>query len=212
MPQMEGRVARWYAQQRRSGNQIGAYRTQAAELTDGLPSGADVLEVAPGPGYLAIEMARLGLVHVTGLDISRTFVDIARENARQAGVHVDFRQGDAASLPFDADSFDLIVCQAACKNFAQPVDALDEMQRVLRDGGVALIHDMRREASGADIDQEVGKMELSRLNALLTKTALTMLRLRAYSRAEFERLAAQSAFRTCDIQSEGIGMVVRLEA
>jgi hypothetical protein len=54
-------------------------------------------------------------------------------------------------------------------------------------------------------------MELSRLNALLTKTALTMLRLRAYSRAEFERLAAQSAFRTCDIQSEGIGMVVRLE-
>jgi hypothetical protein len=38
-----------------------------------------------------------------------------------------------------------------------------------------------------------------------------MLRLRAYSRAEFERLAAQSAFRTCDIQSEGIGMVVRLE-
>jgi ubiquinone/menaquinone biosynthesis C-methylase UbiE len=157
-------------------------------------------------------MARLGLVHVTGLDISRTFVDIARENARQAGVHVDFRQGDAASLPFDADSFDLIVCQAACKNFAQPVDALDEMQRVLRDGGVALIHDMRREASGADIDQEVGKMELSRLNALLTKTALTMLRLRAYSRAEFERLAAQSAFRTCDIQSEGIGMVVRLEA
>jgi ubiquinone/menaquinone biosynthesis C-methylase UbiE len=150
------------------------YRTQAAELTDGLPSGADVLEVAPGPGYLAIEMARLGLVHVTGLDISRTFVDIARENARQAGVRVDFRQGDAASMPFDVDSFDLIVCQAAFKNFAQPVDALDEMQRVLRDGGVALIHDMRRDASGADIDQEVGKMELSRLNALLTKTALTM--------------------------------------
>ena len=55
-------------------------------------------------------------------------------------------------------------------------------------------------------------MELSRLNALLTKAALTMLRLRAYSRAEFERLAAQSAFRTCDIHSEGIGMVVRLES
>jgi ubiquinone/menaquinone biosynthesis C-methylase UbiE len=163
------------------------------------------------PDALAIEMARLGLVHVTGLDISRTFVEIARENAGHAGVRVDFRQGDVATMPFDADSFDLIVCQAAFKNFAQPVDALDEMQRVLRDGGVALIHDMRRDASGADIDQEVGRMELSRLNALLTKTALTMLRLRAYSRAEFERLAAQSAFRTRDIQSEGIGMVVRLE-
>lgn len=212
MPQMEGRVARWYARQRRSGYQIAAYRIQAAELTDGLPSGAAVLEVAPGPGYLAIEMARLGVVDVTGLDISRTFVGIARENARQAAVRVDFRQGDAASMPFDADSFDLIVCQAAFKNFAQPVDALDEMHRVLRAGGTALIYDMRRDAPGADIDREVGRMELSRPNALLTKAALTMLRLRAYSRAEFERLAAQSAFRTCEIQSEGIGMVVRLEA
>jgi hypothetical protein len=86
------------------------------------------------------------------------------------------------------------------------------MHRVLRHGGTALIHDMHRDASGADIGREVGRMELSRLNALLTKAALTMLRLRAYSRVEFERLAVESAFRTCDIQAEGIGMVVRLEA
>jgi ubiquinone/menaquinone biosynthesis C-methylase UbiE len=38
----------------------------------------------------------------TGLDISRSFVEIAGENARQAAVSVDFRHGDAAGLPFDA--------------------------------------------------------------------------------------------------------------
>ena len=51
-------MARWYARVRGSGSQIEAYRKQAGQLTAGLPSGARVLEVAPGPGYLAIEMAR----------------------------------------------------------------------------------------------------------------------------------------------------------
>ena len=94
-PEMEGAVARWYAKLRRSGNQMAEYRKQAALLTEGLPAGAKVLEVAPGPGYLAIEIARLGF-QVTALDISRTFVQIGTDKARQAGVSVDFRQGDAA--------------------------------------------------------------------------------------------------------------------
>ncbi len=211
LPEMEGTAARWYARQRGSGPQIEAYRKQAAQLTDGLPGGADVLEVAPGPGYLAIEMARLGRFHVTGLDISRSFVEIASANARQAGVSVDFRHGDASSLPFDAGSFDLVVCQAAFKNFAQPGGALDEMYRVLRSTGTAVIQDMSREASIADIDREVKGMGVSRLNGFMTKWALVMLRRRAYSRAQFQRLAADSPFPTCDIQTEGVGIEVRLK-
>ena len=119
-PEMEGPVARWYARVRGSKSQLEAYRKQALQLTGGLPAGASVLEVAPGPGYLAVEMARTGRVHVTGLDISRTFVQIASENARKAGVSVDFRQGDAARMPFEAESFDLVLCQAAFKNFTLP--------------------------------------------------------------------------------------------
>src|SRR5438477_4807745 len=114
---MEGIVARWYARIRSSGSQIEDWRKQAAKLTSGLPDGADVLEVAPGPGYFAIEMAREGRLHITGLDISHTFVEIATENARQAGVSVVFEQGDASGMPFADGSFDLIVCQAAFKNF-----------------------------------------------------------------------------------------------
>jgi ubiquinone/menaquinone biosynthesis C-methylase UbiE len=210
IPEMEGAVARWYARQRGSPSQLEAYRVQAAQLTTGLPSGANVLEVAPGPGYLAIELARLGF-HVTALDISRSFVEIARRNARQAAVGVDFRQGDAASLPFDAESFDLVVCQAAFKNFTRPVSALDEMHRVLRRGGTAVIQDLRRDASGADIDREVEGMGLGRLSGRMTRSALRMLRRRAYTPTQFERLAAQSAFRTCDIRTQGVGMEIRLQ-
>ncbi|WP_433351223.1 class I SAM-dependent methyltransferase [Microtetraspora malaysiensis] len=208
-PGMEGAMARWYARQRGSAPQVAAVRRYAAQLAASLPSGAAVLEVAPGPGYLAVEMARLGFA-VTGLDISHTFVEIASERARRAGVSVRIEQGDAADLPFDDASFDLVVCQAAFKNFGRPVRAMDEMHRVLRDGGTAVIHDLNRDASGADIGEEVRRMELNRLNSVLTRVPLTMLKRRAYARAQFERLAAESAFHTCDVRADGISLEVRL--
>ena len=209
-PEMEGIVARWYAGIRRSGSQAEEYRKQAARLTASLPAGADILEVAPGPGYFAIEMARQGGFHVTGLDISRTFVEIASENAKKAGVNADFRQGDAARMPFGAESFDLVVCQAAFKNFTQPRSALAEMFRVLRTGGTAVIQDMSGNASHADIEQEVRKMELGRLSSFMTKATLEMLRRRAYAPAQFENLVDESLFMTCDIGKAGIGLEVRL--
>lgn len=208
---MEGVVARWYARIRRSGSQIQEWRKQAAHLTGGLPDGADVLEVAPGPGYFAIELARLGRLHVTGLDISHTFVALARENARQAGVSVDFQQGNASSMPFADGSFDLIICQAAFKNFSQPGQAIDEMYQVLRSGGMAVIQDMWKEASEATIREEVNAMRLGPVNAFLTRRSLRMLRRRAYTREQFERLATASAFGGGEIETSGIGIEVRLK-
>ncbi len=209
-PEMEGLVAGWYARIRGTDSQIEAYRREAERLTASLPAGASVLEVAFGPGYLAIELARLGQYNVTGLDISHTFVKIASRNARAAGVTADFHQGDAAVMPFAADTFDLIVCQAAFKNFVHPASALSEMHRVLRNGGTALIQDMSSDASHAAIEQEVKGMGLGRVSSFTTKGTLEMLKRRAYSPARFVRLAAESPFQTCEISTKGIGLEVRL--
>ncbi len=210
VPEMEGPMARWYARQRGSASQLEEYRQQALRLTGDLPDGADVLEVAPGPGYLAIEIARLGRSRVTGLDISRTFVALASEKAGQAGVRVDFRHGSADSLPFEAESFERIVCQAAFKNFTRPGRVLDEMHRVLRVGGTAVIQDMYRDATRADIAREVRQMRLTRLNALAVRNTLAWLRRRAYSRQQFERLVTASVFGTGEIEVDGISIEVRL--
>ncbi|HEY0831737.1 MAG TPA: class I SAM-dependent methyltransferase [Candidatus Dormibacteraeota bacterium] len=210
-PEMEGPVARWYARVRGSKSQIENYGKQAVQLTADLPAGARVLEVAPGPGYLAIEMARPGRVQVTGLDISHTFVEIATANARNAGVTIDFRQGDAARMQFENETFDLVVCQAAFKNFTQPHTALAEMHRVLRAGGTAVIQDMSRDATHADIEQEVNAMDLGRFSTLTTKATLEMLKRRAYAPAQFARIASDSPFRTCEITTAGIGLEVRLK-
>src|SRR5215472_14635175 len=208
---MEGIVARWYTRIRSSGSQIEEWRKQAAQLTGSLPDGADVLEVAPGPGYFAIELARLDRLHVTGMDIGHTFVGIAREHARQAGVSVDFQQGDVSNMPFAEGCFDLIVCQAAFKNFSRPGKAIDEMYRVLRDGGTAVIQDMWKDASDATIREEVKPMRLNPVNAFMTRWALRMLRRRAYTKEQFERLAADSAFGGGEIATSGIGIEVRLK-
>ena len=209
-PEMEGPIARWYARVRGTDSQLDLYRKQARELTAGVADGARVLEVAPGPGYLAIEIARIGRLAVTGLDISHTFVEIATENARKATVSVDFRQGDVARMPFEAGTFDLIVCQAAFKNFTLPRSALADMHRVLCPGGTAVIQDMSRDATHSDIDREVDQMHLGRVTNFTTKATLEMLKRRAYAPAELVRLAAQSPFGTSDVTTEGIGLEIRL--
>jgi ubiquinone/menaquinone biosynthesis C-methylase UbiE len=204
---MEGIVARWYAR-----NTAGRDHRKSAELVAGqVAVGGSILEVAPGPGYLAIELAKLGTYRVFGLDISQSFVQMAKARAQDAGVAVEFRHGDAAHMPFPQDSFDFIVCQAAFKNFSEPVQALREMHRVLKPGGKALILDLRPDASPKAINAEVKNMKLGWFNSLMTKLAFRYCLLkRAYSREQFRRMAFQTPFKTCEIQEEPLGLMVAL--
>jgi ubiquinone/menaquinone biosynthesis C-methylase UbiE len=203
---MEGAIARWYARNTRS---RGDHRESAEHIAARLAAGARVLEVAPGPGYLAIELARRGDFKVVGLDISRSFVDIARQNAHDAGVAVTFVQGNAAAMPFAANTFDFIVCKAAFKNFAEPIEALDEMYRVLRPTGTALIVDLRPDASADAIRAEIAKMGLGWFNALLTRLVFKYTLLpSAYSQDQFRQMAVRSTFGRCSIAQSAIGLEV----
>ncbi len=206
---MEGALARWYA--RITGNDIDQFRKEARTLTEQLAEGSRILEVAPGPGFLAIELAKLGRYRVVGLDISKTFVELATKNAREAEVNVAFHRGNAASMPFEPDSFDLIVCRAAFKNFSEPVRALAEMHRVLKPGGKAFIFDLRPDATPADIAAAVDGMKLGRLNAMITRlTFKHMLLKRAHSKESLRQMVAQTPFETCTFREDSIGHEIAL--
>ena len=207
---MEGPVARWYEKVVR--RDLEEVRRLARSLADGLAPDAAVLEVAPGPGFLAIELAKLGGGRrVVGLDISRSFVEMAAANAREAGVSVDFRLGDASAMPFEPGSFDRIVCRAAFKNFTRPGAAIDEMHRVLRPGGRAVIIDLRRDARPDEIAAYVDGLGLGRFDALATRWIFRhMLIKRAYTAEQFRAMAAASRFGGCTIELSGTGMVVTL--
>ena len=89
-----GRLAGWYA--RLTSRDMEEFSSLAQRMAGQLAKGSDVIEVAPGPGYWAVELAKRGDFHITGLDLSVDFVRMAAESGRQAGVSIDFRHGNAA--------------------------------------------------------------------------------------------------------------------
>jgi ubiquinone/menaquinone biosynthesis C-methylase UbiE len=199
---MEGIIASWYARQ--TARDIEEFRGAARRIAAHLNSGSRVLEIAPGPGYLAIELARLTGGSVTGVDISQSFVRIAEENARKAGVRVSFEVGDAADLPFPDDQFDFIVCRAAFKNFGRPLVALNEMHRVLKQGGTALIIDLRKDFSPQAVRDYVRGRGM--LNAFIVRLIFsTVLKKRAYTKESMTHLVAQSRFGQGEIRLDPIG-------
>jgi ubiquinone/menaquinone biosynthesis C-methylase UbiE len=206
-PAMEGAIASWYARITQGDR---GYRPLADAIAARIPRGARVLEVAPGPGYLAIELAHRGLA-VSAVDISKSFVRITRDNARAAGVEIDVRVGNASQLPYADGAFDFLVCRAAFKNFGDPLGALDEAHRVLAPGGLASIIDLRKEASRDEIRAEVDAMDLSRLNALWTRWTFRWFLLgKAYSEPALRALVEHSRFGRGEIVRDGIAFDLRL--
>jgi ubiquinone/menaquinone biosynthesis C-methylase UbiE len=199
---MEGFIATWYARQ--TGHDLDEFKATARRIAPHIGAGVRVLEIAPGPGYLAIELVKLTGCRMVGLDLSHTFVRIAGANAHKAGLRIDFEQGDAADLPFAAEQFDFIVCRAAFKNFARPLEALDEMRRVLRANGVALIIDLRKDFSPQAVNDYVRCRGF--INAAIIKlTFNTMLKKRAYGKERIAELVARSQFRQGDVRLDPIG-------
>jgi ubiquinone/menaquinone biosynthesis C-methylase UbiE len=207
---MEGAVARWYDRSTRK--DMERFRALAGRLRTVLPQGGDMLEVAPGPGFVAIEMAKGGAYRVTGLDVSRTMVELARRNAAEAGVDVAFRHGNVSAMPFADNSFDLLACSAAFKNFSEPHRALEEMYRVLRPGGTAVVLDLRRDVPMSEIRKYFGSIGLSTVERWITvATFRFMLLKRAYAPAQFEAMLADIPFQSKEVRLVDIGVELWLQ-
>jgi len=206
---MEGMIAAWYA--KTTLKDLKRHKLMAKQLVEKIPAHGKVLEIAPGPGYFCIELAKLGDYQITGLDISKSFVEIARRNAAEKGLKIDFREGNASAMPFEDHTFDFTFCQAAFKNFSEPVKAIAEMYRVLRPGGVSVIADLRRDASAKEIDREVRGMGLGRVNQFLVRWTFDQMLLKsAYSVDEIKKMVAQTPFGKCQISTDGVGFQVVL--
>ncbi len=207
---MEGLIATWYA--KTTLKDLKRHKLMAKQLVEKIPANGKVLEIAPGPGYFCIELAKLGNYKITGLDISKSFVEIARKNAAEVGLKIDFREGNASAMPFEDHMFDFTFCQAAFKNFSEPVKAIAEMYRVLRPGGLSVIADLRRDASPEEIDREVKDMGLSRINEFLVKWTFDQMLLKsAYNVDEIKTMVSQTPFGNCKIKMDGVGFQIWLE-
>jgi ubiquinone/menaquinone biosynthesis C-methylase UbiE len=100
----------------------------------GIQPGEDVLDVACGTGNAALRAASAG-ARTVGVDLTPELLDVGRRLASEAGVSVEWREGDAESLPLPNEGFDVVMSVFGCM-FAPRHDVVArELARVLRQGG-----------------------------------------------------------------------------
>jgi SAM-dependent methyltransferase len=129
-----------------------------------LQAGERVLDVACGTGIVARLAAQYvgASGHVTGLDINPGMLAVARSLAPAQGGTVEWREGDAMTMPFSDETFDVAFCQLGLQYFAERPQALREIRRVVvPEGRLALlvwrsiVHSPGYVALAAALDQHV---------------------------------------------------------
>ncbi|HEU4480649.1 MAG TPA: class I SAM-dependent methyltransferase [Actinomycetota bacterium] len=128
-----------------------------------LPEGARILDVGCGPGRHSVPLARAGLA-VTGVDVSRRFLDLAAAAARAAGVGASFFEVDARRMPFE-EEFDAVVsiCQGGFGLMGKD-DALvlRRMAEAVKPGGIVVLtafsalYEAKHARAGATFDPDAG--------------------------------------------------------
>lgn len=115
----------------------------AGYLLDVLEPGASLLDVGCGPGTITLDLAaRVASGRVVGLDASAEVIAQAEARRIEAGVdHVAFVVGDVYRLGFDDQRFDVVHAHQVLQHLTDPVAALVEVRRVLRDGGRLAVRD-----------------------------------------------------------------------
>lgn len=113
---------------------------ELAELCH-IDRGAKVLDVASGTGESACYLAENFGCSVVGVDASEHMIEKAREKARERGLNIEFKKGDAHNLPFGDDAFDVVISECTTC-LLDKERAIREMVRVAKPGGYVGIHDI----------------------------------------------------------------------
>jgi len=117
-----------------------------------------ILDIGTGPGRLPIEITkRVRNVKVIGIDLSEDMVKIARKNADKEGLtnRVEFKVGSAYDTGFKDGSIDLVVSTGVVHHLKEPVNAFNEIYRILRRGGEAWIYDGRKDVTRVEFEETV---------------------------------------------------------
>ncbi|MFD5785717.1 methyltransferase domain-containing protein [Streptomyces sp. NPDC127037] len=115
----------------------------AAYLVGELRPGLSVLDVGCGPGTITADLAALVAPgRVTGLDTTDEILAQAAEAAAERGLdNVEFAVADVHALDYPDDSFDVVHAHQVLQHVGDPVQALREMRRVCRPGGIVAARD-----------------------------------------------------------------------
>jgi ubiquinone/menaquinone biosynthesis C-methylase UbiE len=121
----------------------GYYSQVADEIVSHIRQG-NILDLGTGPGYLPIEIVRRAPgVYLTGVDLSRKLIHMARVNAQQAGLssRIRFEVGNSGRLHFNDAVFDMVISTGMLHSLKNPIKVIKEVKRILKPGAEAWIYD-----------------------------------------------------------------------
>jgi len=157
----------------------------------------EVLDVACGPGMVACEFARHA-GRVTGVDITPAMIEQAKKRQREQNQsNLDWKVGEAVPLPYDDNSFSLVITRYSFHHLLSPELALAEMIRVCRPGGRVLVADV---AVAPEKSAAYDRLEILRDPS----------HTHALTRDEFAELFGRSGLADC--RRSGYGVDIELES
>jgi ubiquinone/menaquinone biosynthesis C-methylase UbiE len=139
--------------------------------------GKKMLEIGCGAGVDLVRFARAGAI-VTGVDLSQTSIDLARQNIAQNGLQADLRIMNGEALQFADNSFDIVYAHGVLQYTADSDRMISEIHRVLKPGGEAVLMVYNRN-SWLNFMSKVAKVPLEHEDAPV---------LRKFSIAEFRQM------------------------
>ena len=169
------------------------WREHCASLVDhfgDVGASPRVLDLGIGPGISGIAVKdRLPQSHVVGVDFSERMLQKARRYSAEAGVELELLCADAAKLPLDDDSFDVVMGHSFLYLLPDPEAVVDEIERVLRPGGRCVFLEPHEEGRHSDwmkmigsdgrfvlsmalwriVSGQYGRFSVERLRALLSR-------------------------------------------
>jgi len=114
------------------------WRKRAVDMAQVSPND-DVVDVACGTGDLAMAFCKAGVSSVLGIDFTKAMLDLAVSKAENAGLPIEYRQGDAMNLQLDDESADVVSIAFGIRNVQNPSQAFAEFYRILKSGGRLIV-------------------------------------------------------------------------
>ncbi len=108
-----------------------------------------ILDVATGTGDLAIELAKLPVKKIIGIDIAAEMLEVGRVKVKNKGLDqlIELQVGDSEHIHFDDNHFDAVSVAFGVRNYENLSKGLKEMQRVLKPGGKVVILEFSKPAA-----------------------------------------------------------------
>jgi ubiquinone/menaquinone biosynthesis C-methylase UbiE len=162
--------------------------------------GGRLLDIGTGPAWLLLKIHnKAPQFRLVGIDSSSAMVTKAKENTAKVE-SIEIKEGNAANVPCPDNSFDIIVSTASLHHWKEPVKGLNEIWRLLKNNGFALVYDLVRDTPQSALDD--CKRQFGSL-----KTTLFWLHSFEepfYTQENFKALAGQSLFKDCRTEFLGL--------